>query len=65
MQIKMTLRPWDPTSHKSEWQRSKTQVTADAGEYVEKVVHSSNASVISRWKKQSGNQSGGSSENRI
>jgi hypothetical protein len=34
MQIKMTL-----TSHQSEWLRSKTQVTADAVEDVEKEEH--------------------------
>jgi hypothetical protein len=33
--------PDDSTSHQSEWLRSKIQVTADAGEDVEKEKHSS------------------------
>ena len=31
-------QPWYSTSHQSEWLRSKTQLTADAGEDVEKDV---------------------------
>ena len=34
-------QPWDSTSHQSEWLGSKIQVTADAGEDVEKEEHSS------------------------
>jgi hypothetical protein len=60
MQIKTTLRFH---SHQSEWLRSKTQVTADAGEDVEKEERSSIAGGIESWNKYSGNQSGGSSEN--
>jgi hypothetical protein len=51
------------TSHQSEWLRSKTQVTADAGKIVEKEEHSSIACRITSWYNHSGNQSGGSSEN--
>jgi hypothetical protein len=29
-------QPWNFTSHQSEWLRSETQVTADAGEDLEK-----------------------------
>jgi hypothetical protein len=47
----------------SEWLRSKTQVTADAGEDVEKEEHLSIAGVIASWYNHSGNQSSGSSEN--
>ena len=43
MQIKTTL---DFTSHQSEWLRSKTKVTAGAGEDVEKEEHSSTAGGI-------------------
>jgi hypothetical protein len=43
----------------------KTQVTADAGEDVEKEEHSPIVGWISSWYKHSGNQSGGSSENWI
>jgi hypothetical protein len=43
--------------------RSKTQVTADAGEDVEKEKTSSIASGIASWYNHSGNQSGVSSEN--
>jgi hypothetical protein len=50
------------TSHQSEWLRSKTQVTADSGKYVEKEEHSSIGG-IAIWYNHSGNQSGGSSEN--
>jgi hypothetical protein len=34
-------QPWDSTSHQSEWVRSKTQLTADAGEDPEKEEHPS------------------------
>jgi hypothetical protein len=51
------------TSHQSEWLRSKIQVTADAGEDVEKEEHSSIVGGIAGLYNQSGNQSGGSSEN--
>jgi hypothetical protein len=44
-------------------QRSKTQVTADAGDGVENEEHSSIAGGIASWYNHSGNQSGGSSEN--
>jgi hypothetical protein len=60
MQIK---QPWDSTSLQSEWLRSKIQVTADAGEDVEKEEHSSIVGGIASLYNHSGNQSGGSSEN--
>jgi hypothetical protein len=60
MQIKTTLRFH---SHQSEWLRSKIQVTADAGEDVEKEEHSSIAGGIASLYNHSGNQSGYSSEN--
>ena len=40
----------------------KTQVTADAGEDVEKEKHSNIACGIASWYNHSGNQFGGSSE---
>ena len=43
--------------------KSKTQVTADAGEDVEKEEHSSIAGGIASWSKHSENQFGGTSEN--
>jgi hypothetical protein len=43
MQIEATS---DSTSHQSEWLRYKIQVTADAGEDVEKEEHSSIAGGI-------------------
>ena len=43
MQIKMTL---SSILHQSEWLRSKTQVTADAGKDVEKEEDSSIASAL-------------------
>jgi hypothetical protein len=49
--------------HQSEWLRSKIQVTADAGEDVEKEAHSSIVGGITRLYNHSGSQSGGSSEN--
>ena len=58
MQIKTIL-----SFHQSEWLRSKTQVTADAGEDVEKEEHSSIFGGIANLYNHSGNQSGGSSEN--
>jgi hypothetical protein len=45
------------------WLRSKIQVTADAGEDVEKDEHSSIVGGITSLYNHSGNQSGGSSEN--
>jgi hypothetical protein len=60
MQIKTTLRfHLTPV----EWLRSKIQVIADAGEDVEKREHSSIVGGIASLYNQSGNQSGGSSEN--
>jgi hypothetical protein len=47
----------------TEWLRSKIQVTADAGEDVEKEEHSSIVGGIAGLYNHSGNQSGGSSEN--
>jgi len=49
--------------HLSEQLRSKTQVTVDAGEDVEKEEHSSIVGGITSWHNHSGNQSGISSEN--
>jgi len=60
MQIKTTLR-FHLTSW--EWLRSKTQVTADASEDVEKEEQFSIVGGIADRYNQSGNQSGGSSEN--
>jgi hypothetical protein len=57
MQIKITLR------FQSEWLKSKTQVTADASESVEKKEHSSIVGEIANWYNHSGNRSGNSSEN--
>jgi hypothetical protein len=51
------------TSHQSEWLRSKLQVTADAGEDVEKEKHSSIVGRTASLYNHSGSQSGGSSEN--
>jgi hypothetical protein len=50
-------------SHQSEWLKSKIQVTAGAGEDVEKEEHSSIVGGIASLYNHSGNQSGGSSEN--
>jgi hypothetical protein len=50
-------------SHQSECLRSKTQVTTDAGEDVEKEEHSSIADGIASWYNHSGYQFSGSSEN--
>jgi hypothetical protein len=50
-------------SHQPEWLRSKTQATIDAGEDVEKGEHSSIAGWIANLYSDSGNQSGGFSEN--
>ena len=49
--------------HKSEWLRSKTQVTGDAGKDGEKEEHSSIAGGIVNLHDHSGNQSASSSEN--
>jgi hypothetical protein len=48
----------------TKWLRSKIQVTADAGEDVEKEEHSSIGGIASLYN-HSGNQSGSSSENWI
>jgi hypothetical protein len=54
----------DPQSHcNPQVKRSKIQVTADAGEDVEKEEHFSIASGIASLYNHSGSQSGGSSEN--
>jgi hypothetical protein len=58
MQIKTTMR-----FYQSECLRSKTQVTSDAGEDVEKEEHSYTAGGNASWYNHSGNQFGGSSEN--
>jgi hypothetical protein len=50
-----------PKTNKEE--KPKTQVTADAGEDVEKEQYSSIAGGIASWYNHSGNQSGGFSEN--
>jgi hypothetical protein len=50
------------TSHQSEWLGSKIQVTADAGEDVEKEGHSFIAGGIASFYNHSGNQSGSSSK---
>ena len=55
--------PEIPPHTKSEWLRSKIQVTADAGEDVEKEEHSSIVGGSAGLYNHSGNQSGGSSEN--
>jgi hypothetical protein len=54
----------DSTSHQSELLRSKIQVTADAGEDVEKKEHSSIAGGIVSWYNHSGNQIIGHSNTR-
>ena len=60
MQIKTTLRfHLKPVG----WLRSKTQMTIDAGEDVEKEEHFSTVGGVVIWYKHSGNQSGISSEN--
>jgi hypothetical protein len=59
-QIKTTVRV---ISHQSEWLRSKTQVTADAGLDVEKEENSSIAGGIASLYNHSGNEFGSSSEN--
>jgi hypothetical protein len=59
MQIKMTLIF---SLQQSEWVRSKTQVTVDAGEDVEKEEHPSISSGTASWYNLSGNQFGDSSE---
>jgi hypothetical protein len=61
MQIKMTLK--FHLTHQSEWLRSKTQVTAQVGEDMQREEHSSIASGIANLYTYSGNQSGGSSKN--
>jgi hypothetical protein len=59
MQIKTT---WDSTSHQSEWLRSKTQVTTDAGKDVDKEEHSSIVGGTASLYNPSENQSANSSE---
>jgi len=60
LQIKTTLRfHFIPVR----MAKIKTQVTADAGEDVEKEEHSSFVGVIAKWYNHSGNLSGGSSDN--
>ena len=49
--------------NQSEWLRSKSQVTADAGEDVEKEEHFSITGGIANWYNHSGSQIGSSSEN--
>ena len=56
-------KPWDSTSHQSEWLGSKIQVTADAGKDVEKEEHSSTAGGIASLYNHSGSHSGAYSEN--
>jgi hypothetical protein len=60
MQIKTTLRFHLTPVRRL---RSKLQMTADAGEDVEKEEHSSIVGGIASLYNHSGNQSGGSSEN--
>jgi hypothetical protein len=60
MQIKTTLRFYLTTVRMS---MIKFQVTADAGEDMEKEEHSSIAGGIAIWYNHFGNQSGSSSEN--
>jgi hypothetical protein len=60
MQIKTTLRFYLTPVR---WLRSKIQVTADAGEDVEKEEHSSTAGGIASLYNHFGSQSGGSLEN--
>jgi hypothetical protein len=49
--------------HLSEWLRSKTQVTGQAGKDVEQGKHSSTARRSAKLYSSCGNQSGGFSEN--
>ena len=53
MQIKTTLR-FHLTQ--SDWPRSKTQMTADAGEAAEKEEHFSTVGGVVNWYNHSGNQ---------
>jgi hypothetical protein len=57
------IQPRTSTSYQSQWLRSKTQVTADAGKNVKKEEHSSIAGGTASWYNYSENQSDGSSEN--
>jgi len=57
------MQPWESTSYQLEWLKSKTEVTTDAGEDVEKEEYSSIVGGIANCYNHSGNQSGGSSEN--
>jgi hypothetical protein len=49
--------PEIPPYTQSEWLRSKSQVTADVGEDVEKEEHSSIVGGFASWYNHSGNQS--------
>ena len=60
LQIKTTLRFFLTPA---EWLPSKTHMTADAGEDMEKQEHSYIAGGIENWYNNSGNQFGSSSEN--
>jgi hypothetical protein len=60
MEIKTTLRFYLTPVRIT---KIKTQLTADAGEDVEKEKHSSIAGRIASWYNHSGNQFGSSSEN--
>jgi hypothetical protein len=63
-QINPEVFPWqNSTSHQSEWLRSKTQVTANAGKNMEKEEHSSIAGGITSWYNHSEIKFGCSSEN--
>jgi hypothetical protein len=61
--IKFKKTPWDSTSHQSEWLRSKSQMTADASQDVEKEEHSFVAGGIASWYNHCGNHFVSSSEN--
>jgi hypothetical protein len=58
----MNSEPDISISHQSEWLRSKIQVTADAGQDVEKEEYSYIVGGIASLYNHSGNQSDGSSE---
>ena len=60
---KCKSKHWNIIPHQSEWVRSKTQVTAHAGEDVENEKHSSFAAGSASWYNHSVTQSGDSSEN--
>ena len=60
---KLFIKKKSKTSHQPEWLRWKIQVTADAGEDVEKEEHSSIVGGIASLYDHCGNHSGGSSGN--